>query len=684
MSFRRAFLVLLLVAAVLTVPFYYIVYIFSLNQPIHILLVIAAYIVVLGFLIRTLPGLKDSTEFIQNMFPGKQDVGRRREVSEASRNDPHNRENVLNAVQNSWIEGFLHQSIDREIRLLLGIKKDAVPRFDRLRRRLGQADEPVPVEQSIKDVYVTSGRKLLILGAPGSGKTITLLQLGEQLIAEARQDADKPLPLIFNLSSWGQHQGALADWLVEEMLAQYQIGRDLGRGWLEHGQTALLLDGLDEVVAEQRNACVTAINTFVDEYGTIDLVVCSRVEDYEKLQKRLNLSNAVLIQALSDAQIRGYLNTQTLQHVYTEIAADEQLLDLARAPLLLNMIAVAYAEDVEQPEITSAGTEEERIYAIFGRYVARMFDHRPLGDQRSYNQEDASRWLVQMAVGMQQQRVSKFFIERLQSNLLQTTTLQRLFKILSVLIGGLFGGLVGGLAGSLIGGLWAGLLFGLIGGLFGGLLNTNNELSSLPEKRSWHFPIKKDVRKWLFFLMFGSSWGMLFGFGGGLIGGILGAFFGGLIILIRPTESSVRGSPNQSIRNAKHNSLMVMLISILMVFFCIQFGQFLGSPLSEIDPELYNASVIALIPYIGLIPIYFFLTYGGGAIIQHYILRILLARENVLPYPFCDKKLVAFLDAMRDRLLLRRVGGGWVFIHRYLLEYFASLHAPPDDYSGLR
>lgn len=31
---------------------------------------------------------------------------------------------------------------------------------------------------------------------------------------------------------------------------------------------------------------------------------------------------------------------------------------------------------------------------------------------------------------------------------------------------------------------------------------------------------------------------------------------------------------------------------------------------------------------------------------------------------------------MADRIFLRRVGGGWVFIHRTLLDYFASLH--PD------
>lgn len=35
--------------------------------------------------------------------------------------------------------------------------------------------------------------------------------------------------------------------------------------------------------------------------------------------------------------------------------------------------------------------------------------------------------------------------------------------------------------------------------------------------------------------------------------------------------------------------------------------------------------------------------------------------------------LIAFLDEAADRLLLRKVGGGYIFVHRLLLEYFASL-----------
>ncbi len=40
---------------------------------------------------------------------------------------------------------------------------------------------------------------------------------------------------------------------------------------------------------------------------------------------------------------------------------------------------------------------------------------------------------------------------------------------------------------------------------------------------------------------------------------------------------------------------------------------------------------------------------------------------------------VRFLDYATDRIFLRRVGGGYIFVHRLLLEHFAALGAdePP-------
>jgi hypothetical protein len=63
--------------------------------------------------------------------------------------------------------------------------------------------------------------------------------------------------------------------------------------------------------------------------------------------------------------------------------------------------------------------------------------------------------------------------------------------------------------------------------------------------------------------------------------------------------------------------------------------------------------------------------YGGLTCIQHIVLRYILYYSNTIPWNY-----PAFLDYCADRILLRRVGGGYIFIHRLLQDYFASLDTP--------
>jgi hypothetical protein len=42
----------------------------------------------------------------------------------------------------------------------------------------------------------------------------------------------------------------------------------------------------------------------------------------------------------------------------------------------------------------------------------------------------------------------------------------------------------------------------------------------------------------------------------------------------------------------------------------------------------------------------------------------------------------ALLDYAAERIFLRKVGGGYIFIHRMLMEYFAALEAEPSAESG--
>jgi hypothetical protein len=50
------------------------------------------------------------------------------------------------------------------------------------------------------------------------------------------------------------------------------------------------------------------------------------------------------------------------------------------------------------------------------------------------------------------------------------------------------------------------------------------------------------------------------------------------------------------------------------------------------------------------------------------MLRLFLYRGGDIPMNYAR-----FLDYADSLSLLRKVGGGYVFVHRYLLEYFAEL-----------
>ena len=54
--------------------------------------------------------------------------------------------------------------------------------------------------------------------------------------------------------------------------------------------------------------------------------------------------------------------------------------------------------------------------------------------------------------------------------------------------------------------------------------------------------------------------------------------------------------------------------------------------------------------------------------LKHYVLRILLWRSDYAPLNY-----IRFLDYAAERVFLRKVGGGYIFTHRLLMEYFATL-----------
>lgn len=670
-----------------------------------------------------------------------------------------NRQAMLKLVSDFWIKGVLENSLYDSVLIQLNItqRSDIIEHpWDMLLKTPTQPEQLLPPDIKLLEVFNHLGQALLILGEPGAGKTTMLLDLARDLTTQAEQDPTQPIPVVFNLSGWMDSGQSLSDWLVEELQAKYKIPRKIARSWVEKDELLLLLDGLDEVAAEHREACVRAINYFHQEH-LIPVVVCSRVADYEALPTRLNLRAAILVQPLTFEQIEIYFRRlgSKLNGVRDMVQADGLLQELARTPLILSIITLAYGEILPQP-VHRLDTPETRRQRLFETYVERMFERKNLGS-KSYSNEQTKYWLAWLARQLSQHSQTIFLIEQLQPSWLSspfwqwsyifisrmlTSLLVNLGILLSVgLLGGapliaIFTFIVGTVAALMDGfrligfhkkitgqttrPVWRSIVHvleiglaivfgivllvcltvpaspernevllrgllahGVVAGLIFGLQGSRQTLSTeiQPAERlnwSWRGTGRGSLMGLIAGLVFGLLGGFIYGFGigssdlrmDGLIFGLVGLLSGYMFGGMRQGSIEKKKSPNQGIylsfRNALFSGVLFGLIGGV-AFWLVQW----------LSLALYSRATLSVaIMSRGAGPVFVgfsiatltALCYGGQDVINHLTLRFILIARGHIPGNYSR-----FLNYAADRIFLYRVGGGYVFIHRLLLEYFASL-----------
>lgn len=348
---------------------------------------------------------------------------------------------LLEKVHSFWVEGVLEKSIQ-------GAPLIDVPRtvsFEAVEHpwaeHLGTAlivEEPDLPAPSIHESYGRSDGGLLILGQPGSGKTMTLISLAAELINRAREDWREPVPVILDLATWARLPLTIAEWAVEEVAAKYQIPRRYGRKWLAAGELILLLDGLDNLPLESRQACITAINLFRKTHGLTGVAVCSRTVEYFQAERLLALNGALSLQPLGEEQLKAYLveGDEALAGLGRALEESDDLREMAHNPLMLNIMTVVF-RDVGRSDISAVTITVE---ILFDAYVQRMFAQRAAHEQ--YTQERTVAGLAWLAGEMNAHNQTIFLIEKLQPSWLPGKGWRRLYMILAGAITGCAGGLI--------------------------------------------------------------------------------------------------------------------------------------------------------------------------------------------------------------------------------------------------
>ncbi len=283
----------------------------------------------------------------------------------------------------------------------------------RLNGRLdGQFDEAIA--QLTDDYRQLPGGRLVVLGEPGSGKSVLaiLLTLG---LLKARAPGG-PLPVLLPASSWDPVRESLDDWIVRTLALPYYSGRpEIPRTLLAHGLLLPVPDGLDEIPESARRSAVRGINLALGTERPV--VVTCRAAEYEDLIRggapTLRAAPVVEVSPLPPGDVIAYLRDVDWPRdvdwtpVYTHLRSrrDSPLAAAMSTPLMVTSARLVHERlELDPRDLQDSARFDSRL-AVEQHLIGQLIDaayapdpRRPDPDRRmSWTAGQARRWLTFLA-----------------------------------------------------------------------------------------------------------------------------------------------------------------------------------------------------------------------------------------------------------------------------------------------
>ena len=275
---------------------------------------------------------------------------------------------------------------------------------------------------------VPTGR-LVVLGDPGSGKTVLLLRLVLDLLGRRR--SGDPVPVLVSAASWDPAVSGPYGWLAGQLALSYpslagtsepgSVSRRF-RMLIDSGLIVPVLDGLDEIPYPARVSAVAELNAAMRPGDR--LVAACRRSDFltavappHKLRVPLSGAAGIELRPLDSGTVTSYLYADAARDqdspwhsALAGLAADAPLAAALSSPLLLTLARVIYntrpgesggpaPDPAELRSLPDRAAIEDRLLSAFVKAAYRNPDTGPLASRRArpWPTDRARQWLSFLA-----------------------------------------------------------------------------------------------------------------------------------------------------------------------------------------------------------------------------------------------------------------------------------------------
>lgn len=188
---------------------------------------------------------------------------------------------------------------------------------------------------NLRDAFVAFKGRLLLLGEPGAGKTLSLLLFARDSILRRMKHPSQPLPILGIVPTWKyQKHPSIAHWLQESFNAPDNVEEILASG-----RGLLLLDGLDELIPDRDTRDLQWF--FVQELPENNQIILTcRTHTIQHLTGEIKLRGTVILSPVTETQIFSYISA--FSSLTSMVSNNKILKKLLKTPIMLALFTEAY------------------------------------------------------------------------------------------------------------------------------------------------------------------------------------------------------------------------------------------------------------------------------------------------------------------------------------------------------